>query len=200
MTALNTQNQMQLSGLARGFDMAGRAVRPSARRALSGGARASRRETEDSTLQILAIRRRSVSSRIRTLVPRGQRLEAGLDFEEDQLPLLTSFEHSGGSATGRGPRFRVRVRRDGPTREIRGAFVRRNTNAQNLTVSFVRARIGGVQVGRNPFNRAGGPSVVGLMLGRPGFADARGEFLIDEVENRFDADFVPQINVIGEGA
>ena len=122
-----------------------------------------------------------------------------MDLQENSLPLLTSFSHSGG-APGRGPRLRVRFRRSGQVTTIRGAFRRPNPNAEGLQVSFRRASIGGRLVGRLPYNRAVGPSPLGLMQGRPGFAANESAYLGDETTALFTEKVDPLLATLGGAA
>lgn len=160
--------------------------------ALSAATKASRQNVIRSTREILLARRESIERRI-SIRDRstGAQAESSLFFSEKNAPTLTSFSTTGGSPSGRGPKLKVRVRKGRGAQTIYGGFIRPNRNAtepgaQKIAYARVR-RPGGGLVGRLPYRVARGPSVLGLLQRRAGFADKESSFLADETIQQFES-------------
>ena len=188
------QSVVDLEALAASMGLVGREVPKLARFALRDALRNTRVHTRRSVQSVLLLKAGSINRRSRVVPPRGERLVGDLIFDEKAAPLLSSYASSGGNASGRGKLLTVKVRANRPAETIKGGFLRPNRNAKvdaadagrgGGKVAYRRATIDGRLVGRLPYNAARGPSPLGLLESRPGFADAEQDFLADETEALF---------------
>lgn len=143
------------------------------------------------TQEELTLKAGSIDSRLRVQGARkGARLEGRIIASEKAPPGLAEFSplrdttrrggKFGGASRARGGGVFVQVRKGGPLESHPHSFkARGNGGGERI---FYRKFADGKRAGRRPLIAEKGPSPVGLLAGKPGFAEARVGELQDILE------------------
>lgn len=129
----------------------------------------------------------SVNRRLKTQPAIRGDLIAAVVASEKNPPLLSSFK---GARWSKRRGVTVQVRK-GEGREIHPhTFIRR---IHGVPVALRRVFGGGERVGRYPTWSDRGPSVVGLLAGKPGFAEEMQDFMVEKLEQEIDRNVMRQL-------
>lgn len=194
MSTIALRSLQPLIDLAQQLGVAEKDIPRIARWAIGSGLSKTRTHVRRSVQELLLLKSASIYRRMRLVLPRGNRLVGDIVFHERNLPLLTSFPVTGGRPGPKGPKLKVRVRVGKPAEVVPAAWRRPNPNVfadpadsgSTTEVSYQRFQNeDGSFVGRMPYDATRGPSPLGLLEHRPGFAEEEQDFMADEITIQF---------------